>query len=117
MADKPSYGRASDHVKGIGEGLEKVANTDMLLHSFEISKRSMRGEDKTFVGMQLSTVSDPDNKVLFHAWSDSLADKLRDLPAERSDEDEVSTFILAEPLLIKFGKVATSGGFKVWSFE
>lgn len=117
MAEKQTYGRASDHVKGIGESLDKIADKDMLLHSFQISRRAMRGEDKTFVGMMLSTVDDPDNAVLFHAWSDSLADKLADLPATRVDEDETRSYTLEAPLLIKFGKVSTSAGFKVWSFE
>ena len=116
-AKDQTYERASEYVKGIGESLEKIANADMLLHEFYVSQRSMRGEPKTFVGLHLSTVSDPENVQLFHAWSDSLADKLRDLPAERSDEDDVSTFKLASPLLITFERVATSGGFRVWTFR
>lgn len=116
-ADKQTYERASEYVKGIGESLEKIANTDMLLHSFSISQRSMRGEAKTFVSLELSTVDDPANVQTFHAWSDSLADKLRDLPNERSDEDGVALFTLASPLLITFERVNTSGGFRVWSFR
>lgn len=112
-----TYERASAHVKGIGESLEKIADRDMLLHSFEVSKRAMRGEDKTFVALHLSTVDDPENVQLFHAWSDSLADKLIDLPSERADEDETRVYTLSAPMLIAFKRVATSGGFRVWTFE
>lgn len=117
MADKPTYERASAYVKGIGESLEKIDGTDMLVHSFSISKRSMRGEPKTFVALNLSTVSDPANIQLFHAWSDSLADKLVDLPATRDDEDNVSVYTLTNPLVLTFKRVPTAGGFRVWTFE
>ena len=117
MAEKPTYERASSHVKGIGESLEKIADRDMLLHGFEISKRAMRGEPKTFVALSLSTVDDPENVQLFHAWSDSLADKLTDLPAERTDEDETRVYTLAAPLLVAFKRVSTSAGFRVSTFE
>lgn len=117
MADKTTYARASEHVKGIGESLEKIAEKDVLLHSFTVSERSMRGEPRTFVAMQISTIDDPANQQMFHAWSDSLAEKLSDLPGARSDDNGERTTILTEPLLIAFERVATSGGFRVWSFK
>jgi hypothetical protein len=117
VADKPTYERASQYVKGIGESLEKIDGRDMLLHSYSVSQRPMRGEAKTFVALNLSTVDDPENIQLFHAWSDSLADKLNDLPSERTDEDETRNYALPKPLLVQFKRVSTSGGFRVWTFE
>ncbi len=105
MAEKRTYERVAKYVTGIGESLEKITGTDVLLHSFEVSKRSMRGDAKTFVSMQISTVDDPDNLIQFHAWSDSLSEKLGDLP------DGVL------PALVKFVRVATAGGYRVWSIE
>jgi len=115
--ETPTYERASTYVKGIGESLEKVADRDVLVHGFSVSHRPMRGEPKTFVSLNLSTVNDPTNIQLFHAWSDSLADKLADLPAERTDEDDVRVYVLASPLLLTFERVATAAGFRVWTFK
>ena len=109
MADKsaPSqYRRAADLVQGIGANLESIQNTDVLLKAFSIQERPMRGETRTFVKLSIAKdINKPEVATDFHAWSDSLAEKLGELP-----DDSL-------PLLIKFVRVATSGGFRVWTFE
>lgn len=108
--ERPKYGKASDYNLGIGDTLDKIADTEVLLVNAEIGERAMRGEKKGFVS--LSIVTDPENwngdpnaVRLFHAWSDSLAEKLRDIPAN------------AYPVLITFTRVQTAAGFRVWTFE
>lgn len=105
MAKTDTYKRATEYAKGIGESLDKIADKDVLLLTYERKERSMRGEPKTFVAMTIATVDDPTNGVSFHAWSESLADKLDEIPPD------------AFPVLVKFTKVSTAGGFKVWSIE
>ena len=100
----PTYARATDHVKGIGESLETIQNRDVLLRTFSISERSMRGDKKTFVSMQISELDNLDVVKDCHAWSESLADKLAEIPDS------------ALPVVINFTRVATSGGFRVWTF-
>lgn len=98
------YQRASTFSKGIGASLESIQNRDVLLRGYEISERPMRGESTTFVAIQVSEVGDEEVQD-FHAWSDSLAEKLKEVPLD------------ALPLLIKFTRVQTGGGYRVWTFE
>ena len=104
MATAPTYARATEYVKGIGESLEKIQNRDVLLKSFQITERPMRGEKKVYVSMQISEVDGLDTVTEYHAWSESLADKLAEIPDS------------ALPVLVSFQRVATSGGFRVWTF-
>lgn len=104
-AETPQYSRASEFSRGIGANLDLVAGHDMLIHDYTVSERQMRGDVKGFVEIWLSTLDDPENKQFFHAWSDSLAEKLSELPKD------------SLPLVIKFMRVPTASGFKVWTFE
>lgn len=105
------YARATDYVEGIGAGLESIQNNDVLLAKVRIQERDMRGEKRTFVLMDIATdieAYDPekeDTTKLYHAWSDSLAEKLAEIPEDKF------------PLILKFVRVPTAGGFKVWTFE
>jgi hypothetical protein len=108
--ERPKYGRASDFNVGIGDTLDKIADTEVLLLSFDVKDRAMRGEDRKFCSLQI--VYDPDGwdgdrskAHLHHAWSDSLAEKLADIPVN------------ALPVLITFKRVQTAAGFRVWTFE
>ena len=100
-----SYARAADKIEGIGKGLDPIVGRDMLLHDFSITERSMRGDTKTFVALTLSEVGTPDVVENYHAWSESLAEKLAQL-----DKAEL-------PMIVSFVKVTTGGGFRVWSVE
>src|ERR1044071_1739343 len=100
------YRRASEYIKGLGENLDKIAGVDMLLHDFTIEEgRAIGDKENTLVTMELSTVDDPANKQKFHAWSQSVADRLTELT---NAEAEL-------PLVIQFNRVPTTKGFKVWS--
>jgi len=99
------YQRATDFSKGIGESLDKVAGSDMLLHDYDMGTRPMEGEQVDFVSLTLSTVSDPENKQLFHAWSQSLGLRLQEIPKEKL------------PVIVNFVQAKTRGGFKVWTIE
>jgi hypothetical protein len=109
--ERPKYGKASDFNVGIGDTLDKIADTEVLLLDCSISQRAMRGEQKGFVSLNI--VADVEHwdgnretgSRLFHAWSDSLAEKLKDIPAN------------AYPVLITFTRVQTAAGFRVWTFE
>lgn len=113
MADKntdeptvPTYNRASQYVKGIGEGLDTYQGRDLLLRSYEISERAMKGKDSTFVAMQISEFNGgiADTEVIeVHAWSQSLGEKLSEIP------------VSALPVIVSFVRVPTSAGFRVWS--
>lgn len=100
------YRRASDTIKGLGENLDKIAGVDMLLHEFTIEEgRQVGDKENTLVTMFLSTISDPESKVQFHAWSQSVADRLTELT---NAEVEL-------PVIIQFNRVPTAKGFKVWT--
>ncbi len=106
MATTKQYKRASEFIKGLGESLDKIAGVDMLLHEFTIEEgRAIGDKENTLVTMSLSTVDDPENKQKFHAWSQSVADRLTELT---NAEAEL-------PLIIQFNRVPTSKGFKVWA--
>lgn len=105
---KKSYARASQFIKGLGDNLDKIEGTDMLLHSYEIEENRPFGDStNTLVTMKLSTLDDPENQVLFHAWSESLASRLQEL---ENSEAEL-------PLVVAFERVKTSKGFKVWTVK
>jgi O-succinylbenzoate synthase len=100
-----TYKRAAEFVEGIGDNLDTLQGRDVLLVSFEVGERAMRGEKKPFVAMSIAELDDAENPTLYHAWSESLAIKLHDIP-----QDEL-------PLLVNFKRVSTTGGFRVWTFE
>lgn len=102
-AQTPEIARATEFVKGIGENLETIQGRDMILRSFHLSERPMRGEKKPFVSMELSEIGSEEVRE-YHAWSESLRDKLAEIPDDKL------------PLLVQFVRVSTSGGFRVWSF-
>ena len=104
--DAATYSRASEFSRGIGDGIKaKVLGKDMLIHDYEVEQRDYDGEPSTCVIVELSTVSDPANTQIFHAWSESLGVKIADLPKEKL------------PLLIKFFEADTKRGMKVLTFE
>ena len=106
--DVSQYRRASSIIKGLGENLDKIAGVDMLLHEFTIEEgRQVGDKENTLVTMQLSTLDDPEVKVQFHAWSQSVADRLTELT---NAEAEL-------PLIIQFNRVPTAKGFKVWAIS
>jgi hypothetical protein len=110
MAKPTTYRRVAEFVQGIGDTLDKIADQDVLLLSYQVTTRNLRGEPRSFVTMRIVTKpddwdGDPTAATLFHAWSESLAEKLQDLPEN------------ALPGIIRFTRVATSGGFRVWTFE
>ena len=102
--NKPAR-RASDYVKGIGEPLDTLFGRDVVLRGFDIDNaRPFKGETATIVLMEISEV-DSDEVATYHAWSQSLAIKLDELPRNEL------------PLLIAFKKVRTSAGFMTIIFE
>lgn len=105
---EPKYQRATDYVKGIGASLDTLQGRDVLLRRFEISERAMRGNETTFVSLVISELDNGEASQEvgeFHAWSKSLAEKLAEIPET------------ALPVIVKFIKVTTGAGFKVWSIE
>ena len=106
---KTGYRRASEFIKGLGENLDKIAGTDMLLHEFEIERDRQYGDGTNdLVIMTLSTLDDEENKQKFHAWSGSLADRLEEMQGATN---------AALPLIVAFKKAKTSRGFNVWTVE
>lgn len=99
------YERASKFAKGIGESLDTIQNRDVLLRSYEVSERPMRGDTNTFVALKISELDQTDTIGDYHAWSESLATKLSEIPQS------------ALPVVIKFERVNTSAGFRVWTFS
>lgn len=129
------YRRASEFAPGIGSNLDGLINKDVLLVDFSIGERNInrrrddedesadesengysrgRGSEKaTIVYLTIAedpNSYDPENREgttkMYHAWSDSLAEKLGEIPDKS---------IL--PLLIKFMRAGTAGGYRVWTFE
>ncbi len=108
MATTKTYARASQFIKGLGENLDKIEGKDMLLWGFDIEEgRQFGDKENTLVTMTLSTMDDEDTKVLFHAWSDSLADRLRELSANN----------VALPVVVAFERAQTSRGYRVWTVK
>lgn len=100
------YGRASDHIKGIGKSMDAIAGQDVLLVSYEYGQRTMRGEPAGFCALRISLdLDDPSKAEDYHAWSDSLGEKLTDLPLN------------SLPLVARFERVPTSSGFRVWTIS
>lgn len=99
------YARATDHVKGIGKSLEGISGTDVLLMDYEYTTRQMRGEDHGFVALSISTNLDDPTPEDYHAWSDALGQKVSEIPKG------------ALPVLIKFERVSTTSGFRVWTIS
>lgn len=101
MAAKPD--RISRYVKGIGERLDGIANEDVTVLAVRVGTRPMQGSEKSYVELDIADANG--EAVLYHAWSDSLAEKLADIPAE------------AFPLTARFFKTRTGGGFEIWNVE
>lgn len=100
------YRRASDFVEGIGKSLDEIENKDVLLVKFSITERTMEGEKRPIVLLTLALDPDkPEDTTLFHAWSESLATRLSEIPND------------ALPLIIAFEQTRTRSGFKVWTFR
>ena len=91
--------RASSLVPGIGQSLDKILGQDVIVEKVWIGDRSMDGEQRTIVLITLADGS------LFHAWSDSLAEKIAEIPSAEF------------PLTFKFVKATTRRGFSVLTFE
>ena len=106
------YRRASDIVQGIGENLKSIAGRDVLLTAYSVDQRAMTDSvtkekaDRTIVLLQVAVnIDNPDEITTFHAWSESLAEKLGELTPETL------------PVIINFDRVQTRAGFDVWSFS
>lgn len=105
MADKAPAAprRIGEFVQGIGERLDAIVDQDVTVTRVAVGERPMRGEIKPFV--EIDVLGDDGETVEYHAWSQSLAEKLGDIPDE------------AFPLTARFFKTRTSGGFEVWNVE
>lgn len=106
-SETPTYQRASTFINAeLGEKLDKIADKDVLLHSYEYEDRGENSPAgfRYLVTMDVSTVDDPENVLKFHAWSKSLGDRLERIP-------EDTTW----PLVANFTKVKTRAGFMVWT--
>jgi hypothetical protein len=101
-----TYRRASDLIEGIGANLDSIQDKDVLLKGFTIQERNMPNETRTLLMLEIAPdVTKPDETKWYHAWSDSLANKLAEIPSD------------ALPVIIKFTRMTTKSGFRVWSFE
>ncbi len=81
--------RASDYAPGIGKNLTDILDKDVIVAKVSVSERNFDGEQRPMVMITLQDGS------LYHAWSESLADKISEIPDE------------AYPLTFKFIRVAT----------
>lgn len=96
-----------------GKSLDSLLDRDVILRRYSIQERGLRDretkekEDRTFVLVYINEMDDADgvDPQIYHAWSGDLADKLAQIP-----NDDL-------PVLIKFMRVPTGGGFKVYTFE
>lgn len=108
MANAPLK-RASDFIEGIGPGIDQVQNRDMVLRNFDVSNRPMRGESAVFCSIGLSELDSDgaptDEVTQYHAWSESLAEKL----------NQIGTGNL--PVIVQFAKERTGSGFQVWTIK
>jgi hypothetical protein len=92
--------RASEFSKGIGGNLDTILGKDVTVVRTSIDQRNFDGELSTIVLIELEDGS------LYHAWSDSLAQKIAEIPHD------------AYPLVFKFIRVPTRRpGQTVISFE
>lgn len=96
-----------------GKSLEAILDKDVILRKYSVTERGLRDrdnpgnkEDRTFVLIWINEVDDENGtQQLFHAWSEDLANKMAQIPDD------------ALPLLIKFRRIPTAGGYKVYTFE
>jgi hypothetical protein len=91
--------RAAEYAPGIGPNLDEILEKDVTVTKTAIEQRSFGGDDKTIVFITLDTGE------IYHAWSDSLAEKIAQIPLD------------AYPLVFKFSLAKTRAGFKVLTFE
>lgn len=89
MATTTTVKRASTFAPGIGEKLDELLGTDVIVKSCWIGERTFNGEMRPIVLITL------DNDKVYHAWSESLAAKMSEIPVEEF------------PLIFKFVKVPT----------
>ena len=103
---QPTYRRASEFAENIGENLDALAGRDVLLVAYEITARAFKGEIRPFITMAIALdPAAPEQSSVYHSWSESLAEKLGLVPQD------------ALPVLIRFTRVSTSRGYRVWSYE
>jgi hypothetical protein len=81
--------RASTFAPGIGKNLTDILDTDVIVTKVSITERNFEGEPRPCVMITL------EDGTLYHAWSESLADKIAEIPLEEY------------PLTFKFVRVAT----------
>jgi hypothetical protein len=92
--------RAATFAPGIGLSMTDILDKDVVVTHASISERTYDGDLRTIVIVTL------DNGEVYHAWSQSLADKISQIPNE------------AWPLTFKFVRLATRRpGQTVLSFE
>lgn len=110
-ANKSVYRRASEY-DTFGKSLDALLDRDVILRYYSVQERSLRDHDtkekgdRTFVIIKVNELNDEDGTpLMYHAWSEDLADKLSQIP-----HDDL-------PLIIKFMRVQTASGFKVFTFE
>lgn len=100
MADKTAPKRASSFSPGIGANITEILDEDVLVTHASITERNFDGELRPIVIVTL------DNGNVYHAWSESLAAKISEIPVEEF------------PLTFKFIRVATrKAGQSVITFE
>ena|ERR1035437_7662391 len=92
--------RAATFAPGIGLSMTDILDKDVVVTHASVSERQYDGDLRTIVIVTL------DNGEVYHAWSQSLADKISQIPND------------AWPLTFKFVRVPTNHpGFTVLTFE
>ena len=92
--------RASTFAPGIGKNLDAILGTDVIVTKVTLTERSFAGEPSAIAIIEL------DNGEVYHAWSESLCEKLSQIPVEEF------------PLTFKFVRVPTrTAGQTVLTFE
>lgn len=81
--------RASTFSPGIGKNLTDILDQDVVVTKVWVGERTFDGEPRPLVLIYL------ENGEMYHAWSESLADKISEIPHEEY------------PLVFKFVKVPT----------
>ena len=106
-----SYRRASEF-DNFGKSLEAILDRDVILRRYSVQERNLRDREtgdkaeRTFVVVYVNETDNAEvTPIVYHAWSDDLANKLAEIPDD------------ALPVLIKFVRITTGGGYKVYSYE
>lgn len=90
MATANTPKRAATYAPGIGKGIKEILGQEVVVVKASISERNYGGEMSPIVIVTL------ENGNLYHAWSQSLCDKIAEIPDD------------AWPLAFKFVSVPTS---------